>query len=103
MWPFVFLLCRNGVSSNVSSSGAVLSDQIFHANSSSQKQSRQQLDKRYQSIRKTMSSNVEGSCSSNGILSSSLFGGLEGDGSLAAVVAASSITPERQRELLTQV
>ena len=50
-----------------------------------------------------MSSNTDSSYSANGTLSSSLFGGLETDGSLAAAVAASSISPDRQRDLLIQV
>ena len=71
--------------------------------SSSQKQSRQQLDKRYQSIRKTIASNGDGSVPRNSNLGYSIFGTFESEGSPVEVAEPSCIMPERQRELLIQV
>ena len=66
----------------------------------SQKQSRQQLDKRYLSIRKTISSNKE---TSSLTMDKFNFDTADADTSLAAAMVSSSISPERQRELLIKV
>ena len=88
---------------NASVSGAGDSERNFLSSTPSQKQSRQQLDKRYLSIRKTISSNAERSSLRNENSNNSLFDGVEADNSLAAVFASSCISTEKQGELLIKV
>ena len=90
--------------SNASVSGAGDNERHFLSSTPSQKQSRQQLDKRYLSIRKTISSsNAERSSLRNENSNNSLFDGVDTDNSLAAVFASSCISTEKQGELLVKV
>ena len=66
------------------------------------RRSRQQLDRRYQSIRKTMSQESNGDLFDSSGSGGGAGGCTEADNPLAFVHVA-TLTPERQRELLTKV
>lgn len=97
---YIIIFVRDDPPISVSASGAAGGDLGPLTSTPSQKQSRQQLDKRYLSIRKTMASN-------NGTSSLSTdkfnFDNIEADNSLAAAMVSSSLSAERQRELLIKV
>ena len=91
---------RDNLQGNDPLSGAVGGGHGSLTSTPSQKQSRQQLDKRYLSIRKTISSNHDKSSLTTDKFN---FDTGEADTSLAAAMVSSSISPERQRELLIKV
>ena len=94
---------REGAQGAVHGRGAEGGERIPLTSTPSQKQSRQQLDKRYLSIRKTMSTNSKGATSAAGKFNHTIFDRVETESSLAAAMISSSISPERQRQLLIKV